>query len=113
MDFRDHFVFGCFLSQNSSKLCKLGVFRNPQDLLFMMGTEFLKINAEMPEKIEVDAANPHLQIERMAKKCVCVFGANFNFNFLRHLCINFQNLCAHHEEEILRIPKHPQLAKFG
>ena len=78
----------------------------------MMGTEFLKINAEMPEKIEVDAANPHLQIERMAKKCVCVFGANFNFNFLRHLCINFQNLCAHHEEEILRIPKHPQLAKF-
>ena len=68
MDFRDHFVFGCFLSQNSSKLCKLGVFRNPQDLLFMMGTEFLKINAEMPEKIEVDAANPHLEIERMAKK---------------------------------------------
>ena len=38
----------------------------------MMGTEFLKINAEIPEKIEVD-----------------------------------------HEEEILRIPKHPQLAKFG
>ena len=49
-----HFVFGCFLSQNSSKLCKLGVFRNPQDLLFMMGTEILKIDAEMPEKIEVE-----------------------------------------------------------
>ena len=112
MDFRDHFVFGCFLSQNSSKLCKLGVFRNPQDLLFMMGTEFLKINAEMPEKIEVDAANPHLQIERMAKKCVCVFGANFNFNFLRHLCINFENLCAHQQEEILKIPKHPQKSTF-
>ena len=28
---------------------------------------FLKINAEN-EKIEVDAANPHLEIERMAKK---------------------------------------------
>ena len=55
----------------------LGVFRNPQDLLLMMGTEILKINAEMPEKIEVDAANPQ-------KNDVCVFGANFNFNFLRH-----------------------------
>ena len=28
-------------------------------------------------------------------------------------CINFKSLCAHHEEEVLRIPKHPQLAKFG
>ena len=44
----------------------LGVFRNPQDLLLMMGTEILKINAEMPEKIEVDAAN--LEIERMTEK---------------------------------------------
>ena len=38
---------------------------------------------------------------------------SINFNFLRHFCIDFQKLCAHHEEEILRIPKHPQLAKFG
>ena len=66
LDFRDHFVFGCFLSQNLYKLSML--FQNPQDLLLMMGTEILKINAEMPEKIEVDAANPHLEIERMAKK---------------------------------------------
>ena len=28
-------------------------------------------------------------------------------------CINFKNLCTHHQEEVLRIPKHPQLAKFG
>ena len=28
-------------------------------------------------------------------------------------CINFKNLCAHHEEEVLRFPKHPQLAKFA
>ena len=27
-------------------------------------------------------------------------------------CIDFQNLSAHHQEEILRIPKHSQLAKF-
>ena len=26
--------------------------------------------------------------------------------------INFKNLCAHHQEEVLRILKHPQLAKF-
>ena len=33
--------------------------------------------------------------------------------FLSPGCINFKNLCAHHKEEVLRIPKHPQLAKFG
>ena len=33
--------------------------------------------------------------------------------FLGPRCINFKNLCAHHQEEVLRIPKHPQLAKFG
>ena len=38
--------------------------------------------------------------------------ANFNFNFLSHFCINFQNLCAHHQEEILRFPKHPQKSTF-
>ena len=57
----------CFWLFSQPKLSMLGVFRNPQDLLLMMGTEILKINAEMPEKIEVDAANPHLEIERMAK----------------------------------------------
>ena len=28
-------------------------------------------------------------------------------------CINFKNLCGHHQEEVLRFPKHPQLMKFG
>ena len=42
----------------------------------------------------------------------CVKSANFNFNFLSHFCINFENLCAHHQEEILRIPKHPQISTF-
>ena len=28
-------------------------------------------------------------------------------------CINLQNLCGHHQEEVLRFLKHPQLAKFG
>ena len=38
--------------------------------------------------------------------------ANFNFNFLGHFFINFQNLCAHDQEEILTIPKHPQKSSF-
>ena len=28
-------------------------------------------------------------------------------------CINFENLCGHNKEEVLRFPKHPQLVKFG
>ena len=60
-------LFFCNLAQNYLNFASW-VFWNPQDLLLMMGTEILKINAEMPEKIEVDAANPHLEIERMAKK---------------------------------------------
>ena len=28
-------------------------------------------------------------------------------------CINLQNLCGHHQEELMTIPKHPQLVKFG
>ena len=28
-------------------------------------------------------------------------------------CINFKNLCVHHQEEVLRFPKHPQLTKFA
>ena len=38
--------------------------------------------------------------------------ANFNFNYLCHFCINFENSCAHHQEEILTIPKHPQKSSF-
>ena len=49
-----HFVFGCFISQISCKLCKLGVFWNPQDLLLMMGTEILTIAPKLAEIIEVE-----------------------------------------------------------
>ena len=34
--------------------------------------------------------------------------AYFNFNFLSHYCINFQNLCANHQEEILRFQNTPK-----
>ena len=38
--------------------------RKPEDLLLMMGTEILKIDAEMAEKIEVEVGNPHLKTDR-------------------------------------------------
>ena len=38
-----HFVFCHFIRKILCKLCKLGVFWNPQELLLMMGTEILKI----------------------------------------------------------------------
>ena len=34
----------------------------------MMGTEILKIDAEMAEKIEVEVGNPHLESDRKTKK---------------------------------------------
>ena len=68
IDLEGHTVFCCFLSQNSFKLCKLGVFWNPQDLLLMMGTEILKIDAEMAEKIEVEVGNPLLKSDRKTEK---------------------------------------------
>ena len=55
-------------TRTSFKLCKLGVFWNPQDLLLMMGTEILKIDAEMAEKIEVEVGNPLLKSDRKAGK---------------------------------------------
>ena len=67
-DLEGRTVFCCFLSQNSFKLCKLGVFRNPQELLLMMGTEILKIDAEMAEKIEVEVGNPLLKTDRKTEK---------------------------------------------
>ena len=33
----------------------------------MMGTEILKIDAEMAEKIEVEVGNPHLKSDRKAE----------------------------------------------
>ena len=68
LDLEGRTVFCCFLRQNSFKLCKLGVFRNPQDLLLMMGAEILKIDAEMAEKIEFEVGNPHLESDRKAGK---------------------------------------------
>ena len=40
-----------YLRSKSSKLCKLGVFWNPQDLLLLMATEIFKIDASWAEKL--------------------------------------------------------------
>ena len=38
------------------------MFRKPEDLLLMMGTEILKIDAEMAEKIEVEVGTLNTEI---------------------------------------------------
>ena len=58
-----------------------------------MGTEILKIDAEMAEEIEVEVGS-------------------FNTEIIFLSVCHFQNLSAHHQEQFLRIPKHSQLAKF-
>ena len=101
-----------FLAQYSSESQCLGVFRNPQNLLLMMGTEILKIDTEMAEKIEVEVGTFNTEIIFLP---FCHFpneGCQLHFNFLSHFCIDYQNLSAHHQEEILRIPKHPQKTTF-
>ena len=81
--------FCCFLSQNSFKLSKLGVFRNPQELLLMMGTEILKIDAEMAEKIEVEVGNTLFKSDRMTGKWFlcwkCPFQLQLFQSFLEQL----------------------------
>ena len=66
----------------------------------MMGTEILKIEAEMPEKIEVEVGTKNTDIIFCHSFNFQVRVGSINFNFLRHFCIDFQKLCAHHEEEI-------------
>ena len=59
-----------------------------------------KINCNLPKmQIHLQLAQSFLRIRMHALN--------------RLGCINLQNLCGHHQEQVLRFPKHPQLAKFG
>ena len=60
--------FAVFSANTHQKDDFWGVFRKPEDLLLIMGTEILKIDAEMAEKIEVEVGNPHLKTDRKAEK---------------------------------------------
>ena len=53
-----HLVFCHFVSQNSSKMQKLGVFWKIQDICYTMDTEIFKIEEETTEKIKPPVANP-------------------------------------------------------
>ena len=55
----------------------------------------------------------YLYIYRVSKKKVGSRNIIVFHELLGLGCINFKNLCAHHQEEVLRFPKHPQLVKFG
>ena len=47
-----------YLPSNPSKMQKLGVFWNIQVICYQMGTEILKIEEEMLEKMKPEVANP-------------------------------------------------------
>ena len=89
-----HFVFGCFISQILCKLCKLGVFWNPQDLLLMMGTEILTIAPEMAEIIEVEMGTFSTEIiflsfchfSKEGCQLQLQFSQPFLHQFLKSLC---------------------------
>ena len=56
------------------------------------------------------SSNMNLTLSTVGVIKIC----SFVFRELLSLgCINLENLCAHHREDLLTIPKHPQLAKFG
>ena len=52
-------------------------------------------------------------IYRVDQKNVCSQKIIVFHELLSLGCINFKNLCVHHQEEVLRFPKHPQLTKFA
>ena len=63
-------------------------------------------------KLNLKLATLNLKVTDRQENDFCVKSANFNCNFLSHFCINFENLCAHQQEEILKILKHPQKSTF-
>ena len=73
---------------------------------------FWKLMQKWPRKLKLKLATPIWKLTEKQKNDFCGKSANFNINFLCHFCTNFQNLCAHNQEEILTIPKHPQKSYF-
>ena len=89
-----HTVFCCFLGQYSSESWFLGVFRNLQDLLLLMGTEIFKIDAEMAEKIEVEVGNPHLESDRQSENWFLCSKCQLQLQFSQPFLDQFWNsLC--------------------
>ena len=58
------------------------------------------VNIQVPQYINI-----HLARLEMRLSVFC--------QLLSLRCVNFKNLCAHHQKEVLRIPKYPQLARFA
>ena len=63
--------------------------------------------------LRVSGGSSHLQYRRrdtvgVIKICALVFHELLSLGW-----IFLQNLCVHHQENLLTIPKHPQLANFG
>ena len=59
-----------------------------------------------PRKFKLKLATLTWKLTERKKNDFCIESAQFNLS-------NCQNVSAHHQKKILRIPKHPQLAKFA
>ena len=77
-----------------------------------LAQRFWKPMQKWLRKLKLKLATLIWKVTDSQKIDFCVLSANFNFNFLSHFCIDFENLCAYQQEEILTIPKHPQKSSF-
>ena len=101
-----------FLGQYSSESRFLGVFQILRISSLWWARRFWKLMQKWLRNLKLKLTTLIWKVTERQKNDFCVKSDNFNFNFLSHFCIDFQNICAHHQEEILRILKHPQISTF-
>ena len=104
--------FAVFSANTHQKDDFWGCFGNLRISSWWWAQRFWKLMQKWLRKLKLKLATLIWKVTDSQKIDFCVQSANFNFNFLSHFCINFENLCAHQQEEILTIPKHPQKSSF-
>ena len=104
--------FAVFLATSHQKVDFWGCFGVFRISSWWWAQRFLKSMQKWLRKFKLKLGTLFWKVTERQKIDFCVKSAHFNFNFLSHFCINFQNSCAHHQEDILRFPKHPQTSTF-
>ena len=100
--------FAVFSANTHQKDDFWGCFGNLRISSWWWAQRFWKLMQKWLRKLKLKLATPIWKLTEKQKNDFCSKSANFNINFLCHFCTNFQNLCAHNQEEILTIAKHPQ-----
>ena len=104
--------FAVFSANTHQKDDFWGCFGNLRISSWWWAQRFWKLMQKWLRKLKLKLATLFWKVTERQKNDFCAESAHFNFNYLSHFWSNCQNLSAHHQEEILRIPKHSQLAKF-